>query len=216
MVIFLNKVTQEKEVFLKKINKTIFFSFFLLTFFVASNGWSINTKKTLQELVIKHVESIEEFSSQFLQTNGETIEEGNLYLGQYKKHKRMKIHYYSPSEIEIIIAQNKAMYFNKDLQELQYFNPKKSLASYFYNIFHSKTFFNEAIFKEKNNYIIVAKNLTVDEEKIILKIFIEKNPMVIRKLKIEKNDSVISFSIINHNFNPELNKKFFSMISPIK
>ena len=71
------------------------------------------------------------------------------------------------------------MYFNKDLQELQYFNPNKSLASYFYNVFYNTDFLNEAIFEEKNNYIVVSKNLIVDEEKIILKIFIEQNPIVI-------------------------------------
>ena len=106
------------------------------------------------------------------------------------------------------------MYYNNDLQELQYFNPNKSLASYFYNIFYNTTFFNEAIFEEKNNYILVSKNLTVDEEKIKLKIFIEQNPIVIRKLSIEKSDSVIIFNILNHNFNPELTNKYVSMINP--
>ena len=196
--------------FLKNTNRTIFFVIYILTFIVSLNVCAISTKKNLQEIVINHLESIEEFSSQFLQTNGETIEEGNLYL----KNKRIKIHYYSPSEIQIIIAKNKAMYFNKDLQELQYFNPKKSLASFFYNIFFSKIFFNEAIFKEKNNYIVVTKNIIVDEEKINLKIFMEQNPMIVRKLRIEKDDSVIIFSIMNHNFNPDLSNKFFSMIDP--
>ena len=210
MAISLNQATQEKEVFLRKVNRTIFFFTFILTFIVSLNIWAMDTKKILQEIVIKHLESIDEFSSQFLQTNGETIEEGNLYL----KNKRIKIHYHSPSEIQIIIAQNKAMYYNKDLQELQYFNPNKSLASYFYNVFYNTTFFNEAIFEEKNNYIVVSKNLTVDEEKIKLKIFIEQNPIVIRKLRIEKTDSVIIFNILNHNFNPELTNKNVSMINP--
>lgn len=210
MAISLNQATQAKEVFLRKINRTIFFFTFILTLIVSLNILAINTKKSLKEIVIQHLESIDEFSSQFLQTNGETIEEGNLYL----KNKRIKIHYHSPSEIQIIIAQNKAMYYNKDLQELQYFNPNKSLASYFYNIFYNTTFFNEAIFEEKNNYIIVSKNLTVDEEKIKLKIFIEQNPIVIRKLRIEKSDSVIIFNILNHNFNPELTNKNVSMVNP--
>ena len=181
-----------------------------MSFNLSTNILAINNQKYLQEIVIKHIKSIEEFSSQFLQTNGKTIEEGDLYL----KNKRIKIHYHSPSEIQIIIAQNKAMYYNKDLQELQYFNPNKSLASYFYNIFYNTTFFNEAIFEEKNNYIVVSKNLTVDEEKIKLKIFIEQNPIVIRKLRIEKSDSVIIFNILNHNFNPGLTNKIVSMINP--
>lgn len=210
MVIFRNQITQVKEVFLKNINNIIFFIIYILTFAVSLNVDAINKKKSLQEIVINHLESIEEFSSQFLQTNGETIEEGNLYL----KNKRIKIHYYSPSEIQIIIAQNKAMYFNKDLQELQYFNPKKSLAIFFYDIFYNKIFFNDAIFEEKNNYIIVTKNVIVDEEKINLKIFVEQNPLIVRKLGIEKEDTEIMFSIMNHNFNPNLSNKFFSMIDP--
>ena len=157
MVIFLNQVTQAKEVFLKKINKTIFFLFFILSFNASTNILAINNQKYLQEIVIKHIKSIEEFSSQFLQTNGKTIEEGDLYL----KNKRIKIHYRSPSEIQIIIAQNKAMYFNKDLQEVEYFNPNKSLASYFYNIFYNTAFLNEAIFEEKKNHIIVSKKHSI-------------------------------------------------------
>ena len=210
MVIFLNQATQAKEVFLRKINKTIFFLFFILSLKVSTNILAIDNQKFLQEVVIKHLESIEEFSSQFLQTSGTTIEEGNLYL----KDKRIKIHYRSPSEIQIIIAQNKAMYFNKDLQEVQYFNPNKSLASYFYNVFYNTTFLNEATYEEKNNYIVVSKNIIIDEEKIILKIFIEQNPTVVRKIRIENVDSVIIFSILNHNYNPELTDKFFSMINP--
>ena len=211
MVMFPNQATQAKEMYLRKINNTIFLFIFILSSIISSNIWATNTQQFLQQIVINHIESIEEFSSRFLQTNGETIEEGNLYL----KNKRIKIHYHTPSEIRIIIAQNKAMYFNEDLQELQYFNPNKSLASYFYNIFYNTTFFRDAIFEKKNNHIIVSKNLTFDEEKINLKIFIEQNPMVVRKLRIEKFDSVIIFSIINHNFNPNLTDKFFSMINPI-
>ena len=210
MVIFLNQATQVKEVFLRKINKIIFSLIFILVLSVSLKALAINTKENLQEIVIKHLDTIKEFSSQFLQTDGQTIEKGNLYL----KNKRIKIHYYSPSEIEIIIAQNKAMYYNKDLGELEYFNPNKSLASYFYNIFYNTTFFNEAIFEEKNNHIVISKNLNIDEEVIILKIFIEQNPVVIRKLKIEKSNSVITFSILNHNFNPALSDKKFSMVNP--
>ena len=211
MVIFLNQVTQGKEVSLKKTSKIILYLIFIIVVNFGSNVWAFNTKKHLQEVVINHLETIKEFSSQFLQTNGETIEEGNLYL----KNKRIKIHYQSPSEIIIIIAKNKAMYFNKDLQELEYFNPNKSLASYFYNIFYNTTFLNEANFEEKNNYIVISKNLIVDQEKIIIKIFIEQHPMIVRKLRIEKSDSVITFSILNHNFNPDLTDKDFSMINPI-
>ena len=49
---------------------------------------------------------------------------------------------------------------------------------------------------------------------IKLKIFIEQNPIVIRKLRIEKSDSAIIFNILNHNFNPELTNKIVSMINP--
>lgn len=211
MVIFLNQATQGKEVFLKKISKIILYLIFIIVFISGSSVWAINTKKNLQEVVINHLETIKEFSSQFLQTNGETIEEGNLYL----KNQRIKIHYHSPSEIIIIIAKKKAMYFNKDLQELEYFNPNKSLVSYFYNIFYNTTFLNEANFEEKDNYIVISKNLIVDEEKIVIKIFLEQHPIIIRKLRIEKSDSVITFSILNHNFNPDLIDKDFSMINPL-
>ena len=37
-----------------------------------------------------------------------------------------------------IIDKNKAMYFNEDLQEIEYFNPKNSIADYFYQIFNNQ------------------------------------------------------------------------------
>ena len=78
---------------------------------------------------------IKEFSSRFIQSNGNTIEEGNLYL----KNNRLKIQYTDPTNIIIIIAKNKAMYYNQDLEEVQYFDPQNSAAGIFIKKFENGT-----------------------------------------------------------------------------
>ena len=37
----------------------------------------------------------------------------------------------------------------------------------------------------------------------------------IQKIIIKQNDRSIEFNILNPNFNPDLNKKFFSMVNPL-
>ena len=43
------------------------------------------------------------------------------------------------------------MYFNVDLQEVEYFNPKNTIADMFFDFFYSKTFLNEGEFISNNN-----------------------------------------------------------------
>ena len=90
MVIFLNQATQAKEMFLRKINRTIFFFIFILTFIVSLNIWGINTKKSLQEIVIKGIESLNmwmqcEFDSKNSTYLNKLIKEENVELRKFPK-----------------------------------------------------------------------------------------------------------------------------------
>ena len=107
------------------------------------------------------------------------------------------------------------MYFNQDLEEVEYFSTKNSIAEYFYKIFFNKRFLENASFHVEKSFLILEKNILIEDEKSNIKIFFENNPILIKKLQIKQSDSVITYSIINPNFNPELNKKFFSMVNPL-
>ena len=107
------------------------------------------------------------------------------------------------------------MYFDEDLEEVNYFNPKKSLANIFYEFFFSKIFFENLIFKKEKNFLTIEKKLTTDEAVMKLKFYFETSPIVFRKIEIVDNDNKTTFSILNPNHNPELSNKFFSMANPL-
>ena len=83
--------------------KKIFLIFFLVQALSLNVKANTNEKK---QAIVDYFSNIKEFSSKFIQTDGETIEEGNFYL----KKNRLKIVYTFPSKIDLIIAKNKAMY----------------------------------------------------------------------------------------------------------
>ena len=207
MATFPNLAMLVKEMFLKKINKIYLILFLIGTIFVCQNLLAEIIKKD----ILNYLNNIDEFESKFIQSDENSIEEGFLYL----KNKRIKIQYISPSKIQIIISKNKGMYFNQDLEEVEYFSTKNSIAEYFYKIFFNKKFLENASFHVEKSFLILEKNILIEDEKSNIKIFFENNPILIKKLQIKQSDSVITYSVINPNFNPELNKKFFSMVNPL-
>ena len=211
MVIFLKQATQVKEVYLKKIYNFFVFVFFINILFFFNNSYSKELTSELKKDVIIFLDSIKEFSSEFLQTDGQTVEEGFIYI----KNDRIKIQYNKPRKITIIIDNNKAMYFNEDLQEIEYFNPKNSIADYFYQIFNNQSFFEHTKFIKKNNFITIDKKINLDDNPIHLKIFFEDSPFLLRKISIIKPDNKLSLSFVNPNYNPGLENKFFSMANPL-
>ena len=117
------------------------FNIIFIIFFINSLSISAATNANEhKQKIINYIININEFSSKFIQSDGHTIEEGNFYI----KKNRLKIVYTYPSRIELIIAKNKAMYFNKDLKEVEYFNPKKTMADIFFRVFNDELFFDKA------------------------------------------------------------------------
>ena len=107
------------------------------------------------------------------------------------------------------------MYFNIDLEEIQYFNPKESTAEIFYNIFFNKNITNKATIQENSNNIKLIKKIITKKQKIILRLTFEKNPINLRKIQIITDDEEINFGIFGYNFNPNFDIKFFSMANPL-
>ena len=209
MVSFQNQATQEKEVSLKKINNFIIRCFFLIFIFFA---FSVNTLEiNINKIITGYLNGIKEFSSGFVQSNGNTIEEGKLYL----KNNRLKIKYTDPSNIIIIIAENKAMYFNQDLEEVQYFNPRNSIANIFFQIFFDKYFFDDANFHEKEKSLLIYKTIVFENQEYGVSIIFEKSPLIIRKIKIENEGNTTTYSILDPNFNPSLDDGLFSLVNPL-
>jgi outer membrane lipoprotein-sorting protein len=161
-------------------------------------------------LLNDYIKKTNELSAQFIQTSNESLSHGFLYLD----NERIKIEYTSPSKITIILTQSKAMYFNHDLEEVEYFNPSKTIGNIFYQIFYDSEFFKETELTSKAKSITVIKNIRMDEEETILSIYFEQNPLILRKIKIKKNNENIIFSILNINHNPDFGKNFFSMVYP--
>ena len=203
------QTTQAKEVFLKQINRRILIPFFFLGALFCLQALAkdlILTKTSLND----YIRTSNEFSAQFIQASRESLSDGFLYLDR----ERIKIEYIKPNKISIILTQSKAMYFNHSLDEVEYFDPTKTIGNIFYQIFYNNNFFDETKLTIKMNSIIAEKNITVDEEDVILNIYFEKKPLTLRKIEVKKKDENIIFSISNINYNPNFDKNFFSMADP--
>ena len=156
------------------------------------------------------LQNIKNFSANFIQTDGQSIEEGIVYIGK----NRIRVDYFNPSKITIVMDQEKAMYVNYDLEEVQYFNPQDSAAGVFINIFKNNFFLDGASINIKNKNILLKKEGEIDNDKFTLLISFEKNPNILRKIKLEYNNIYNSVMFSNHNFNAVFNKKFFTLANP--
>ena len=152
-----------------------------------------------------------EISSDFIQINENEIQEGRFYL----KKNRLRIEYLTPSKIVFVIKKNKAMYFNMDLSEVQYFNPKKTVAEFFFNLFYKKNFLDDAEITLDKNFFSLKKNITIQDEDNLIQVFFEKSPLKLRKVELINSQGSVSFGITNINYNPNLNDKLFSLANPL-
>ena len=209
MGIYQNRVIQEKEVFLKKTNKFYLFFLFII-FFVIAYFLSPTLGVTDIKHVLKYIYNTKEFSSNFIQVNQGSVSEGSLYL----KNDRIKLIYRSPTNLELIISKRKAMYFNVDLDEVEYFNPKKTMVFLFYDIFNDRDFLEDAVFNSTSDWVTLERKMKIEDEDANVKIVFENKPLIIKKIIIDYNENLIEFSITNPNFNPRFDKKFFSMVDP--
>ena len=207
----LKQTMRGKEVFLEKINKkkdiTIKnFLFFVIIFFSFTNNaaWS-------NENIINYIKTLNDLSSSFIQIEESNSSEGRFFLN----NKRLKIEYLSPTNIEVIISKKRGMYFNKDLKEVDFFNPKDSVAEIFYNVFFDSNFLNNASFVDKKSHTIIIKNILLDDIDYKISIFFDKKPIKIRKISIKSLDYEVDLGIYNINLYSNLDDNFFSMVNPL-
>ncbi len=210
----MNQVMQEKEMYLQRINKKIFYFLFLFLFIVfLTPNQSKGNQNILSSQISSYFFKINNFTSKFIQSDSDGIQEGNIYLSN--KVKRIKIHYTEPSNIIFVLKDNKAMYFNVDLEEVEYFNTKNSIADVFFNVFYDEEFFYNSEIVEKKNTIEIKKIISTKEEKREILLFFEKSPLIIKQIKIRENDGYRVMTFINPNFNISYRENFFSIANPL-
>ncbi len=184
-------------------------NFFIIIFFLlSSNAFSKSNDKTE---IFNYLGSLTNFSASFLQNDGKNISEGKVFIG----NKRVRAEYSSPTKILIILDENKAMYYNYELEEDEFFNPKNTNAWFFYDIFRNPLFFENSIMQVSNKEIMLEKEGTDNEEKnFLIKVYFEEKPLVLRSIEVTINNETLKLSIYNHNYYQEFDKNFFKLINP--
>ena len=161
--------------------------------------------------ILDYLNSLQYFSASFIQNDNETLSQGVVYIGE----KRVRAEYLSPSKILIVLDEDKAMYYNYELEEDEFFNPKNTNAWFFYEIFRNPNFFEDSEIKLKNNEIILNKSgFNNEQTKYLINVYFENNPVILRKIEVYVNDELLQISIFNHTYNEDFDKDFFKLINP--
>ncbi len=189
---------------LKKNKLFVFFCLILLFSF------STHSKESRLIDSIDYLNNLNNFSASFVQNNNYEISEGNIFIGQ----DRIRVEYNLPSQILIILSDNKAMYYNFELDEDEFFNPKDSLAWFFIELFKNPDFFLDAKIEIKNKNYIIKKDGYFDDIEFSIKVSFEEMPTVIRKIEVEFDGNDISLSLFNHQFDRVFKKNHFKLINP--
>lgn len=193
-----------KDMYLK--NKTVFILIILNIFFskaYASSNQEIGN-------ISNYISSLKNFSVSFLQKESGEFSEGKISIGD----ERVRVDYTSPTKILIIISNNKAMYYNYDLDEDEFFDPRDTSAWFFFEIFNNLDFFVNSPISIHENNIIIKKEGSLNDENYKLKIFFENKPLTIRKIELAIGERELILSFFNHNYFENFNKNYFKLINP--
>ena len=190
-------------------NKKFLSYFYIILFLILSYKAESNTDIKIS--VLDYLNSMQYFSASFIQNDNETLSEGKVYIGE----KRVRAEYLSPSKILIVLDEDKAMYYNYELEEDEFFNPKNTNAWFFYDIFRNPNFFEDSKIKLKNKVIILEKSGFDNEQtEYLINVYFENNPMILRKIEVYINNEFLQISIFNHSYNEDFDKDLFKLINP--
>ena len=194
-------------------NKKINFSYvvFFLLILTCISAKAEEKNKSYRLKILEYLSNNKEFSSGFIQYNDGVFQEGEFFL----KKNRLRIEYSTPTEIVFIIKDSNAMYYNLDLKEVEYFNPKNTAAKIFFDFFYDEKFLEDITFNNENNSLNFVKKIKIKDEINNIKIIFEKSPIKLRKIEINNSEGLTSFAIINANYNPVLDDKMFSLANPL-
>ena len=203
----MKQIMRARDMFLK--NDKLFFSFLIIIFFLYSFSGLSNTIK--KDRILDYLNSLQFFSASFLQNDGETLSEGKVYIGK----KRVRAEYFTPTKILIILDNDKAMFYNYELEEDEFFNPRNTNAWFFYDIFRNPYFFEDGKIEEKDGELILKKDgIDFENNKYLIKVYFEKSPLIFRAVEVLINEEFLKLSIFNHSYNEEFDEGFFKLINP--
>ena len=203
--LYQNKIVQEKEMLLKN-NSAITFVLAILFFF----SFNTNANENQNAKAVDYLKKLKFFSTSFIQDDETSLSDGKIFIGE----NRIRVEYYNPVKILIILDKNKAMYYNYDLDEDEFFDPKDTSAWFFFDIFFNPEFFFKAKATEKNSNLELVSEGFNNEEIYKIKVLFEKNPFVIRKIILNQNDASLTLSFFDHKYNNSYDKDFFKLINP--
>ena len=182
---------------------------YIIVFLILS--FKVDSNTNIKIKILDYLNSLQYFSASFIQNDNETLSEGKVYIGK----KRVRAEYLSPSKILIILDEDKAMYYNYELEEDEFFNPKNTNAWFFYDIFRNPYFFEDSKIVVKDKEIILKKSgFDSEETQYLINVYFENSPVILRKIEIFINDTFLQISIFDHNYNEDFDKNFFKLISP--
>jgi len=193
---------RENDKFLKKIK---FFTLVILII-VSNNLFARDTISML----LDYNKNLKNNKVSFIQTDGETVEEGDIYIG----FDRVKIEYKKPNKISIILSSNKGMYVNHELKEVQYFNTNKSFIKVFFKTLIGDGFYKDSNLDIFNDSIVVKNNFFANDIFYKTEIIYENNPIKLRKIKILESNNLLELGFYNFNTREDISKKIFSLINP--
>ena len=197
------QIMPEKDRFLKKqINFLLFgILFFIILFSKNTIGEEIKYK------VANYVKNLNSFSSKFIQSNGSSLEEGNIYI----KDAKIRLDYFYPDR-SLIVSKKKGVYINHELKEESFFSTDSNVIKLFYDVFLDYNFFSSLTFKENNREVIFEKTILVDSKNTNLKIYFENKPLLLRKIIAKTENEIISISFSEHNYNGVFEESLFSFV----
>ena len=191
-----------------KSEKYLLYILVVVFYFFAFKAYSASDDK---KEVLNYLSSLSNFSASFLQSDGENLSEGRVYIGK----NRVRAEYFLPTKILIILAEDKAMYYDYALEEDEFFNPKNTNAWFFYDIFRNPYFFEDGKIEVKNNELLLEKQgIDNGEKNFVIRVLFEKKPLILRGIEVVINDDILKLSIYNHNYNEVFDKNFFKLINP--
>ena len=184
--------------------------FYVIIFLIFS--YKVDGNTDLKYKILNHLNLIENFSASFIQNDSENLSEGRIYIGR----ERVRAEYLYPSKILIVLDEDKAMYYNYELEEDEFFDPKNTNAWFFYDIFRNPFFFEDGkIIVKKDEVILEKSGINIhDEGEYIIKVYFENTPLILRKIEVFIDDEFLQISIFNHNYNEDFDEKFFKLINP--
>ena len=207
MELLVNQIMRVRDMFSKN-EKYLYYFYIVLSLIVSFN---VEANEDTKIKILNHFNSLQNFSASFIQNDNINLSEGKFYIGKH----RVRVEYLYPTKILIILDEDKAMYYNYELEEDEFFNPKNTNAWFFYDVFRNPYFFKDSKLLIKQNEIILEES-SVDHEKTqyLIKVYFENKPLILRKIEIFINDDFLEISIFNHNYNKDFDRDLFKLINP--